>query len=499
MVPSSRRDFLGVAGIVGAAGLASGLESASGAASAQPAAEAGGDLVDVLILGGGYAGLSAARHLRLRGRKVVVLEANDRTGGRTRDRILAGGRRVELGGQYIVPDQTRVHDLAREMGLEMYASWNEGDWFLDFEGRTARYRTSPGQCLVDALGQPPEVRTEIETTVQALSELYPAVSAATPWTHPKAQEWDGLMFESWLGDRLKTSAALRFLTLMTNQAFSVEPSEISFLQMLWFLKTSHGLPGWALGGPQADRVDGGTGLLGERLAKLLGDDVRVGRAVRSVTQDDRTVSVDTAQGSFRARAAVVCLPPQLTNTVRFDPPLPSDLYRAFDGLQAGMTVKVQAVYDRPFWRELGWSGNGIAFEGPQAFTFDNTPRGGSPGVLLGFISADQATKWSRLAPELRKAAILATWSRVYGEPALAPIDYFEMNWPAETFIRCGHGCHLSPGLWSTLGPAFGGERMPRFGRVWWASSDLAKDWVGYLEGAIHAGEQVGREVDVELG
>jgi monoamine oxidase len=82
---------------------------------------------------------------------------------------------------------------------------------------------------------------------------------------------------------------------------------------------------------------------------------------------------------------------------------------------------------------------------------------------------------------------------------LAPIDYFEMNWPAEPFIRAGHGCHFSPGLWGDLGPALGGERMPRFGRVWWASSDLAKDWVGYLEGAIRAGEQAGREIDGELG
>jgi monoamine oxidase len=324
------------------------------------------------------------------------------------------------------------------------------------------------------------------------------VPAATPWLHPKAQEWDGITFESWLDGRVKTKQAHRFLTLMTNQAFSTEPNEISLLQMLWFLKTSHGLPGWALGGPQANRVDGGTGLLAERLAQRLGKDVRLGQAVQSVRQDDRTVSVVTSQGTFRARAALVCLPPQLTNTLRFDPPLPSDLYRAFDGLQAGMTIKVQAVYERPFWREHGWSGNGIAFEGPQAFTFDNTPRAGTPGVLLGFISATQATEWSRLTPERRKAAVLSRWSDIFGKPSLEPIDYFEMNWPAEAFIRAGHGCHFSPGFWGPLGPALGGELMPRFGRVWWASSDLAKDWVGYLEGALRAGEQAGREIDREM-
>ena len=196
---------------------------------------------------------------------------------------------------------------------------------------------------------------------------------------------------------------------------------------------------------------------------------------------------------------LICLPPQLTNAIRFEPALPTDLCLAFDGLQAGLTIKVQAVYDRPFWREHGWSGNGIAFDGPQSFTFDNTPRAGRPGVLLGFISAGAAARWSRLTAERRKSSALDCWANVFGRESLEPIDYIEMNWPAETFTRCGHGCHVGPGFWGELGPALGGDCMPRFGRIWWAASDIAKDWVGYLEGAIHAGEQAAREIDRELG
>ncbi|AGA24729.1 flavin monoamine oxidase family protein [Singulisphaera acidiphila] len=493
-----RRAFLEGAGAVGEVGLPERLATAEATLSDPSSRVQDGEILDVLILGAGYAGLAAARLLRSRGRKVAVLEANDQVGGRTRDRVIHDGRRVELGGQYIVPDQTRVQEVAHELGLETYASWNEGDWFLSFEGRTARYRTSPGQCLVDEMGQPPAVRTEIETTIEELTRLNKSVSAVTPWLHPRAEEWDGITFASWLDGRIKTRPARQFINFMTNQAFSTEPDEISLLQMLWFIKTSHGVPGWALGGPQANRIDGGTGLLAERMSQELGQDVSLGQVAQSIRQDERSVSVVTNQGTFRARATLICLPPQLTNTVRFDPLLPSDLYRAFDGLQAGMTVKVQAVYDRPFWRERAWSGNGISFQGPQAFTFDNTPRAGTPGVLLGFISARQATEWSRLTPERRKAAVLGLWSDVYGEPSLEPIDYFEMNWPAQPFIRAGHGCHFSPGFWKPLGPALGGENMPRFGRVWWASSDLAKDWVGYLEGALRAGEQAAREIEREL-
>jgi monoamine oxidase len=490
-----RRTFLKGAG-------GAGLPSMFATAATAPLAHAETDrqeAVDVLILGAGYAGLAAARMLRSNGRTVAVLEARDRVGGRTLDRSVANNRRIELGGQYIVPAQTRVLELAKEMGLETYTSWNEGDWFFNFGERVARYRSSPVTCLVDELGQPEVVRTEIEGVLQALNDLYPGVSAATPWQHPDAEAWDDLTFESWIDARVQSRPARRFLRLMTNQAFSTEPGEISFLQMLWFLKTSHGIPGWAVGGPQANRIDGGTGLLAERLARGLGEDILLGHDVLSVRQQDNTVSVATTRGVHRARAVVFCLPPQLTHSVRFDPPLPSDLYRAFDALQGGMTIKVQAVYEQPFWRKRGWSGNGISFEAPQAFTFDNTPRAGSPGVLLGFIAADQATEWSRLTPERRKATVLDQWAAIFGKQALEAIDYVEMNWPAETFTRGGHGGHFGPGFWRPLGAALGGERMPCFGRVWWAASDLAKDWVGYLEGALRAGEQAAGEVDRELG
>jgi monoamine oxidase len=490
VVGTSRRAFIG--GLSGA-GVATIVGAAGGAAFPhQPA-------TDVVILGAGYAGLAAARALRARGRSVTVVEARDRVGGRTVDRAVASGCRIELGGQYVVPAQSRVREIARELGLETYPSWNEGDWFLSLDDRFARYRSAPLGCLVERLGQPAAVRSESEAVLKELGELFPGVPAATPWQHPMAEKWDAITFESWLEARIKNPTARRFLALMINQGYSVEPAELSLLQFLWFLKTSHGLPAWALGGAQADRIDGGTGLLAERLARPLESDLRLGQAAASLRQDSTSVTVTSENGDFHARQALVCLPPQMVNTIRFEPPLPSDLYRAFDAFQAGLTVKVQAVYERPFWREARWSGNGIDFEGPQSFKFDNTPRAGRPGVLLGFITAGQATRWSRLEPARRKAAVLGRWVQAFGPQVRQPVDYIEMDWVAERFTRCGHGCHFAPGSWVSLGPALGGENMPCFGRVRWAASDLAKDWVGYLEGALRAGEQAAHEIDAALG
>jgi monoamine oxidase len=207
--------------------------------------------------------------------------------------------------------------------------------------------------------------------------------------------------------------------------------------------------------------------------------------------------VETGERDYFAQTAIVCLPPQLVPGLIFSPALPPDLYRAFAAMQTGNTMKVQAVYDRPFWRDNGLSGNGISWDGPQTFTYDNT-LGDGPGVLLGFLTARRATECLRLPLAERKQAVLQAWADVFGPEALEPIDYIEHDWTADQFTRGGYGCHFPPGAWCELGSAFGGESMPRFQNVWWAASDLAKDWNGYLEGALFAGEQAAEEVAASL-
>ncbi|WP_422927868.1 flavin monoamine oxidase family protein [Singulisphaera sp. PoT] len=453
---------------------------------------------DVLVAGAGYAGLSAARALKAAGRSVVLLESRDRVGGRTLERQVAGWR-LELGGQYIAPIQERATKLVPELGLEFFTAWGEGDGFVAKDGKVARYQSTPARCLVESLGHPAEVAEEIEGTLNELGRLNELVPAATPWICPDAEAWDAVTFDTWINERNRTDASREFFRYLTNQAYSTEPGQISLLQMLWFLKTSHGLPPWAIGGLQANRVVGGTQLVAERMAEQLGDALHLGQIVRRVEQDDNGVLVKTVGAEYRAKAVVLCLPPQLLPGLNYEPRLPSDLYRAFSAFQTGNTTKVQAAYDRPFWRDKGLSGNGMIWDGPQTFSYDNSAKDGYPGVLLGFITARRATDWNRLSPADRRSSVLETWAKILGPEALDPIDYIEMDWTSEEFTRGGYGCHLTPGFWCELGQALGGESMPRFGRVWWAASDLAKDWNGYLEGGLFAGEQAAGEVDAFLG
>ncbi len=452
---------------------------------------------DVIIIGAGYAGLNAAYRLSKKGFKILLLEGRSRVGGRTLDKVLGTSHpmRLELGGQYIASIQKRMMNLVKELGLELYQAYSSGDNFLSLNGKTARYQSNPASCLVKELKQPKKVQTEIEKVLKKLSKMLMKISPLTPYKSPQAEKFDSITFQSWLENELTENVAKQFFRFMTNQGFSTEPEQISLLQMLYFLKTSHGLPPWATGGAQAFRVNGGTQLVAERLAEKLGDRLKLNSPVFEIKQNEKEVLVKTSEMVFHAKAAIISLPPQLTPRLKFSPSLPADLYRAFAALQTGNAMKVQAVYETPFWREEGWSGNGISYQGPQTFTYDNSGPEGAPGVLLGFLTASRATEWNQKSKKERQKAVLQTWAKAFGKKALHCLEYIEMDWAEEPFTRGGHGCHFTPGVWTELGSAMGGKHLPQFQRLIWAASDIAKDWCGYLEGAIYAGEQAAGEVE----
>lgn len=454
--------------------------------------------MNIVVVGAGYSGLAAAYCLVKRGVDVTVIEARHRVGGRTLECFVDKGMRLELGGEYIASEHTRLRALADEMQLELFPTWSEGDNFLSLAHQVARYRSTPADCLTTQLRQPPEVKREIETTLHELEAMFVEVPAEAPWKCVHLEEWDSLTFQSWLDSKLQTWQAKKFFRFMVNQGLATEPTQISMLQMLWSLKTSHGIPTWTLGHSQLYRLRGGTQLLAEKIAERLGDRLICGTPVTAIDYSDGDVHIHTQQHTYRAGAAIICMPPQLIGSLTFTPPLTADLYRTFAAFQTGTVVKVQAVYHTPFWRDRGWSGNGIAFGGPQTFTYDNSSPDGAPGVLLGFITARRATTWSRKPDDVRKNDVLKAWEEVFGPEILDPLEYLETDWTRDPYSRGGYSCHFPPGLWHELGPSLDSTHMPHCSRLFWAASDLAKDWNGYLEGAIAAGEQAADEAEASL-
>src|SRR6185312_11554851 len=88
---------------------------------------------DYCVVGAGFAGLSAARRLRQRGKSVALFEARDRVGGRVWNRTAADGSVVSVGGTWLGKRQDRMFELCREFGLDVYPQYEQGDTIMHLD------------------------------------------------------------------------------------------------------------------------------------------------------------------------------------------------------------------------------------------------------------------------------------------------------------------------------------------------------------------------------
>ncbi|HJP64763.1 MAG TPA: FAD-dependent oxidoreductase, partial [Actinomycetota bacterium] len=202
----------------------------------------------------------------------------------------------------------------------------------------------------------------------------------------------------------------------------------------------------------------------------------------------------TAGSLVRARSAIVAIPPALCERIAFDPPLPPTRAQLQQRVPHGSTIKVQVVYDEPFWRRDGLSGQALDPSAPIAWTADNSPADGSCGVIVSFFEGRTAIRFSSMSVDDRRAAVVTTLGRHFGQKALAPQAYHDLDWSAEVWTRGCYGGHFPPGVWTQFGPAL---REP-VARIHWAGTETGTVWNGYMDGAVRSGERAAAEVAAEL-
>jgi monoamine oxidase len=184
------------------------------------------------------------------------------------------------------------------------------------------------------------------------------------------------------------------------------------------------------------------------------------------------------------------VPPALAARIVYDPPLPAGRDQLTQKMPMGSVIKCMAVYDEPFWRDEGLSGQVASDTGPVRITFDNTPSTGSPAVLLGFIEARDAREWGARPAGERRQAVVECFTRYVGRRAADPVEYLERDWSAEEWSRGCYGAHLAPGVLTQFAPAL----TAPVGAIHWAGTETASVWAGYIDGAVRSGERVAREV-----
>lgn len=440
--------------------------------------------LDAIVVGAGLSGLAAAARLRAAGKRVRVVEARERVGGRTWTVEFDGGA-VDLGGQWVANSQTRVLALADRLGLRRVEQFHTGQRLVDFDGSVRRYRGLLPKIPVFALG-------ELGLTMFRLDRMAARVPREAPWQAREAARWDALTVDAWLDAHVRTAGARAMLRIATEAIFAAHPRELSLLYFLHYLHCGGGIERLAEveNGAQQWKIEGGAQQLSRGLSAPLGDDLVLGEPVRAIVEHDDGIEVIGERGRHRAARVILAVSPAIAGRIE----LPSTLSAARAQLHArmfmGSTIKCLAAYPRAFWRERGLSGEAVSDHRRVRLAFDATSSCGRHPRLVAFVFDADARALGSLDADARREAILDDLAALFGPEAAQPHAFIEQDWQAEPYSG---GCYV--GLLGTralveLGPSL----REVAGRLHFAGTEAATRWVGYFEGALESGERAADEV-----
>jgi monoamine oxidase len=490
----------GVAGAVGVPGL---LTPAAAASAGESAASGHGSThhADVVVVGAGLAGLTAARELKKHGHKVIVLEARNRVGGRTLNHPLPHGYHGDLGGTWIGPTQTEIAKLAKEMNVEAFKQPDDGDQVY-YDGHVTTYSDKGplGTAPPD-----PTVLPDIITLVSDFDQMSTTFPPGKPWKAKNAAEWDRQTVEDWLkATAINYSKTTKLLSALFESLIGAEARECSLLYILAYVATATdgSTPGTVerlidtRGGAQAKRFVQGSQEISIRLAHHIGHDHIVLRSpVHKIEHHHSHVKVFSDRMTVKAKAVVVAIPPTLAQRINYDPILPTLRDGMTQRSPQGTLIKVEAFFDKPWWRDNGLSGAAVSLDGPAKITFDVSPKDGKIGGLLGFVGGDEARKYAGNHKALEHA-VLDNFSTFFNKGKKIPhhTSIVVQDWSAQQWTR---GCPVAiaaPGVVTE----YKDHLRNAVGRIHWAGTETSTYWHGYMDGAVRSGHRAAKEVREQL-
>ena len=383
------------------------------------------------------------------------------------------------------------------MRVPTFKVYNSGQSVFAVRGTRTFYPASLG------IPNDPDVQALLQV-LTGIDRLAADVGPLTPWKHSKARKYDAITLADYLKPFNLTATANAVADAIFEAIWGADADELSFLYVLQYVAAAGNArtPGAFLrliatgGGAQESRIVGGSVVIAEKVAKQLADHIHLESPVTKIKDHDNAVTVTTTNNLIiTAKRVIVAVPPVLASKIAYAPGLPTTKRTLLKAMTPGSLTKVEAVYDKPFWRDAGLSGQGVSDTGLARTPWDNSPPDGGVGVFFSFIGGKLHDQWAALDPATRRARVLDDFVRMLGdERARTPLEYLEKDWTTEKWTR---GCpvgHFAPGVLQKHGAAL---RTP-VGRIHFAGTETSDYWLGYMDGAVRAGERAASEVHAKL-
>lgn len=441
---------------------------------------------DCIVVGGGYSGLVAAKKLKDAGKTVLVLEARNRVGGRAMTVPSPDGHYYDNGASYLGVQQDIMYGLAKEFGVHTFDAPTKGKAVQYYRGKSKPYGG-----FIPAL-KPWEL-LDLGFGLNKAERLAKQVNLEEPWKTKDADKLDRMTASEWIDRHSWTKGAKETARSAFELIWGQNPSCISMLYALWYSKAGVSFEVLCKieNGAQQQLIKGGGQLIANKIREYLTEEVvHVEEPVLGVKYGQNDAEVSTGKQNYKARRVIFATPPQQVLKVAFDPPLPVEKVQLLQHSPPGAYYKIFATYKTPFWRKMGYRGEGTSPDGFIQLTNDVTPESGTPAKLMGFVSGSKAHEFAGMSVEERKKIALKEWTTSFGGDAGNPIEFYIHSMMEEEYIS---GCPVSvmaPGMWTSLGEWL---RKP-IGAIHWAGTETSTKYCGYMEGACFAGQRAAGEV-----